>query len=180
MTSGAAGWSRPQQELPGLGTATSSRPCRFLLVRAPPQPAPPSPSRLCWHLVAACLGTGWILNLKGEPTEKPVKAQEGWIQGARRTWASNCYCLLGCFKDRDLVFLHCVLPSFEEEAGCSAEWDSPKILAVSDLFCHLSAESPPLTVCVPSCRFVVGVFCCCSEATLERRPKEAGHEGLTF
>lgn len=59
-----------------MGTATFSRPCRFLLVRTPPQPAPPSPSRLCWHLVAACLGTGWILNLKGEPTEKPVRAQE--------------------------------------------------------------------------------------------------------
>lgn len=158
MTSRAAGWSKTSAGAARAWsvTATSSRPCWFLLARAPPQPAPPSPSRLCWHLVAACLGNGWILSLKGEPAgETRESTGGGWDQGVRSTWASNS--LLACFRGRGLIFLHRVLlPHPFSPFGFKAEWDPPKIRAVSDLFCHLSAVGPLLTACVPSCRFVVG------------------------
>lgn len=79
----------------------------------------------------------------------------GWDQGARSTWARNS--LLGAaLKVGAWVILHRVLllPFFP--LGFRTEWDPPKTLAASDLFCHLSEEGPPLTACVPSCRFVVG------------------------
>jgi hypothetical protein len=56
-----------RQALPGRGTAASSRPCWFLLARAPPRPAPPSPSRLRWHQVAAVTGCPLRAGMDTEP-----------------------------------------------------------------------------------------------------------------